>query len=118
MLDDEVVLARAPDASESRDRFQRAKRDWEKAERAFRQSVAVLCGIVESESRSFPEAKMPLIEAELRACFVRHRASSRRDFAQSLQNLSSQKCAELVAIWFRELANPAETYVQDSIKVA
>jgi len=115
MLDHELGIAGAPNESKRGERFNRAKSEWEKAQRAFRQSFAVLCRIVESESRSFPEAKMPLIEADLRACLVKHRDSSHKDFAQSLQDLVNQKYAELLAAWWRELADPAAAYVQDSI---
>ena len=114
MLDDESTVITAPGVSRSDTQIHWAKQEWDKGERSFRQSVALLCGIIESESRNFTAEKMEPIAAEFRACFARQRASNRRDFAQSLQDLLNTRHATLLADWQRELAIPAAGYVQEA----
>lgn len=115
MLDDELMVMKAPNTPKLDERLDWAKGEWEKSERAFRQSVGVLCGIIEGESRIFPDGKMAGIDGDFKVCLVSHRTSNRKDFAQALQDFVNKKHEEIVADWWRELGNPAAAYVGDSI---
>jgi hypothetical protein len=112
---DESIAVKTPEKPSSGHRIDWAKEEWEKSERAFRHSVALLCGIIESESRSFPEGKMIRIEAGLRTLLARDRALSRRDLARFLQDRVNGAHAEIVADWWCELGSPATAHAQESI---
>ena len=115
MSAEELVVVRGGTAPKFGDRIHRARTEWEAYERAFGQSVALLCGIIESESSRFPDEKLNRVEAELSDSVFQHRAAGRADFARLLQEAVNEKNVELVAAWRRDLGIPAAAHVRDLI---